>query len=38
LYFTADVRQRSEMLREYDSDHFGILSRLLMSNVSRLLE
>jgi hypothetical protein len=28
LYFTADVRQRSQMLREYDSDHFGILSRL----------
>jgi hypothetical protein len=27
LYFTADVRQRSKMLREYDSDHFGILSR-----------
>ena len=28
FYFAADVRQRSEVLREYDSDHFGILLRL----------
>jgi hypothetical protein len=24
FYFAADVRQRSQMLRDYDSDHFGI--------------
>jgi hypothetical protein len=24
FYFAADVRQRPEMLRDYDSDHFGI--------------
>ena len=24
FYFAAGVRQRSEMLRDYDSDHFGI--------------
>jgi hypothetical protein len=24
FYFAADVRQRSEMLRDYDSDHSGI--------------
>jgi len=28
FYFAADVRQRSEMLRNYDSDHFGIPSQL----------
>jgi hypothetical protein len=28
FYFVADVRQRSEMLRDYDSDHFGIPLRL----------
>jgi hypothetical protein len=27
-YFAADVRQRSQMLRDYDSDHFGIPLRL----------
>ena len=24
FYFASDVRQRSQMLRKYDSDHFGI--------------
>jgi hypothetical protein len=28
FYFAADVRERSEMLRDYDSDHFGIPLRL----------
>jgi len=28
FYFAANVRQRSKMLREYDSDHFGIPLRL----------
>jgi hypothetical protein len=28
LYFAADVRQGSEMLREYDSDHSGTPLRL----------
>jgi hypothetical protein len=28
FYFAADVRQRSQMLRDYDSDHFGIPLRL----------
>jgi hypothetical protein len=28
FYLAADVRQRSEMLRDYDSDHFGIPLRL----------
>ena len=28
FYFAADVCQRSEMLREYDSDQFGILLQL----------
>ena len=28
FYFAADVRQRSEMLRDYDSDHSGIPLRL----------
>ncbi len=28
FYFAANVRQRSEMLRDYDSDHFGIPLRL----------
>ena len=28
LHLAADVRQRSQMLRDYDSDHFGIPFRL----------
>jgi hypothetical protein len=28
FYFVANVRQRSQMLRDYDSDHFAIPCRL----------